>query len=275
MGYARSLKYMGLFIADSIEASGPPDELVITGLASINGRSTNQKTALTDQKKRSWPEGTRLRDFVAKIAAEHGLESVVAETLQAIALPHIDQIDESDINLLSRVARDLDAIAKPGDGKLILAKRGESKTATGAAMPVLSIGEGDLTSWRYRNSVRERVGRVVASYQSLKEGKPLEVSAGQGEPVQRIKRRFPDADTAKRAADADWQRLQRAGRTLSLTMPGDADAMAEAKLQVAGLRPYVDGEWLITRATHILDNKGFRTSIAAEQLMPIGSTEEY
>lgn len=57
LGYTFQRKYMGLFIADSIELGGPPDLMRISGVASVNGTTSGGKTALTEQKNRSWPEG--------------------------------------------------------------------------------------------------------------------------------------------------------------------------------------------------------------------------
>ncbi len=266
LGFPMQLAYMGMFIADTVEVAGPPDAMTITGQASVNGETTSGKTALTDQKKRSWPEGTTIAQLVEKIAGEHGLEPMVSESLRAEKLPHIDQIDESDINLLSRVARDFDAIAKPGNGRLIMTRRGESVTASGQPMPVVQLHKKGVTEWRYTNSLREKVGQVIATTQDLKGGKPLEVTAGDGTPILRLKRRYPDKDTAQRSADAELKRAGRAGRTLSITMPGNPDAVAEARLQASGFRSYIDGEWLISRAVHSLDSGGYRTAITAEQL---------
>lgn len=266
LGYPLRLKYMGMFTADSVEVEGPPDRMIITGLATINGETTSGKTALTDQKKRSWPVGTTISAMVEKIAGEHGLEPAVSKSLADLALPHMDQIDESDMNLLSRVARDFDAIAKPGDGRIVMAKRGESLTASGQPMPILLLTQKKVSRWRYRNSVKAKTGSVVAVYQDLAKGVPQERTAGEGEPVRRLKRRFPNKDVAQTAADSEFQKQQRAGRSLLVAMPGDPDAMAEGKLLAAGFRSYIDGEWLITRATHSLDSGGYRTSVETEPM---------
>jgi phage protein D len=101
-----------------------------------------------------------------------------------ITLAHIDQIDESDMNLLSRIARDHDAIAKPGNGRIIMAKRGESLTASGQPMPRVPLSKGQVGRWSYRNSLRQKAGSVVATYQDLGKGKPQECTAGEGAPVQ-------------------------------------------------------------------------------------------
>ncbi len=266
LGYLFERKYMGLFIADSIEVSGPPDQMTITGSASVNGETTSGKTALTDQKKCSWPAGTAIGAMVAKIAGEHGLEHAVSKSLAEIALAHIDQIDESDMNLLSRIARDHDAIAKPGNGRIIMAKRGESLTASGQPMPRVPLSKGQVGRWSYRNSLRQKAGSVVATYQDLGKGKPQECTAGEGAPVQRLKNRFPKKETAQKAADSELLRLTRAGRSFSVSMKGAPDAKAEAVLQAIGFRSYIDGDWLITRAVHTLDSGGYQTKIEAEPL---------
>lgn len=81
LGYTFRRKYMGLFIADSVELGGPPDLMRIRGTASVNGTTSGGKTALTGQKTRSWPEGTTVSTLVATIAGEHGLKSAVSEAL--------------------------------------------------------------------------------------------------------------------------------------------------------------------------------------------------
>ncbi|MCD9147830.1 phage late control D family protein [Pseudophaeobacter flagellatus] len=264
LGYPMQLQFMGLFIVDGFEIQGPPDQVIISGSASINGETTSGKTALTDQKKRSWPAGTPIGDLVKKVAVEHGLQSSVSQSLLKVALPHIDQIDESDINMLSRIAREHDAIAKPGNGRLIMAKRGESLTASGQPMPELKINLGQVSSWNYRNSLRAKSGAVIASYQDLGKGKQQECKAGEGEPVKRLKRRYPNKAAALQAAASELSRIRRAGRSLSINMKGNPDAKAEARLIPRHFRSYVDEAWLITRAVHTLDSSGYRTSISAE-----------
>ncbi len=205
--------------------------------------------------------------MVKKVAVEHGLQSSVSQRLLAVALPHIDQIDESDMNLLSRVARNHDAIAKPGDGRLIMAKRGESLTASGKPMPELHIKPSDVSTWTYSNSLRAKTGAVIATYQDLSKGKPLECQAGEGVPVRRLRRRFPNKAAAQQVASSELSRIKRAGRTLSISMKGYPEAKAETRLIPRKFRSYVDEPWLITQAVHSLDRSGYRTRISAE---PIG-----
>lgn len=264
LGYGFKLKYMGLFIADRVEVSGPPDAMNISAVASPHGETTSGKTAITEQKTRSWPADTTLGDLVSKIAADHSMEGVVSPSLADIKLPHIDQVDESDINLLSRLALDLDAIAKPGDGKLIVAKRGESKSVTGETMPAVPIELRDVSSWRSSRSLRELAGQVVAVWHDLDAGAAVECVAGSGKPVRRLKDRYPSREAAQRAAGAEFARASRAGRSLQLQMPGNPDLIAEGVVDLSGFRSYLDGEWLVTRVEHSIDGSGYRCSVVAE-----------
>ncbi|KAA9010333.1 contractile injection system protein, VgrG/Pvc8 family [Histidinibacterium aquaticum] len=258
---------MRLFIADEIEAGGPPDELMIRAVSSIHGETSSGLTALTEQRSRSWPDGTTFGTLVETIATEHGLEPAVAPSLAGAVLPHLDQVDEADINLLTRVARDRDAIVKPGGSRLVLAKRGASLTVSGQPMPVIAVRPRDVSTWRVRKALRPAVGRVVASYRDTGAGEPVEVTAGEGDRVRRLRQRFPDEASAQAAAEAEWRRGQREGIQLSVEMPGNPDAVAEARLRLSGFGAPADTDWLIIRATHTVDGGGYRTDLSCERLV--------
>ena len=52
---------------------------------------------------------------------------------------------------------------------------------------------------------------------------------------------FADETTSRTAAQAELARLNRSEVRLSLTLPGDARALAEAPLQLQGFNPPLDG----------------------------------
>lgn len=264
LGYFPRPRYMGLFIADSVSRQGPPDSMTVRAVASPQGTTTEGKTAITEQCTRSWPAGTSLGQMVARIAADHGMQAAVAPSLAQLALPHFDQIDESDINLLSRVARVYDAAAKPGDGKLVVARRGESLAVTGEALPVVELGLRDVTSWSSQLSLRAPAGSAIAIWRDTAAGKDIEEKAGDGEPVRRLRSRFANREQARAAAQTERDRSKRSERSLSLTMPGRTDIMAEGRVRLRGFRREIDTDWLITSVTHSLSDGGYQTSLQAE-----------
>lgn len=265
LGYDNWTLRMGLFVVDEIELSGWPGEMAIRGRAAPYDTSKGGKTSLQTQKTRSWPKGTKLGDMVKKIASEHGMEPAVADSLKSIPLPHIDQADESDINLLLRIGRKYDAVTKPSGGKLVVTKRGEGKTASGEDLPTVTLRAGDCTAFRMTQSRRESAGTVVAYWHATKNSRRNEIKVGEGEPVRRLKYYFPTDAMALEAAKAELQRRQRGESKVAVSMPGDPTMAAECKLALVEFRPGVDGDWLINRVTHRLDDQGYSCDVEAEK----------
>lgn len=266
LGYDDSAERVGMFVVDELELGGEPAELVIRARAATYDKTKGGKSNLQTQKTRSWPKGTKLGAMVAKIAKEHSMEPATAKSLAAIVLPHIDQADESDLNLLLRIGKKYDAIVKPAGGKLILAKRGESKSVSGQDLATIIVTPQDINpGWRMVQSKRETAGMVVAYYHAVKEAKRHQVKVGKGEPVRRIKQYFPTQEMARAAARAELSKRERGAMTWAMSMPGGMDLLAEAKLILTGFREGIPLEWIITRVTHTLDaGGGWKTDVEAE-----------
>ena len=266
LGYDGINMPMGLFVCDEVEVAGWPGEMVIRARAAVYDKSKGGKSDLQTQKTRSWEKGTKLGDMVSKIAKEHGMEPAVAASLKNIPLPHTDQADESDINLLTRLAKKYDAIVKPANGKLVLAKRGESKSVSGEVLAPALLAPSDCSAFRLVLAKRETAGMVVAYWHAVKQAKRNEVKVGKGEPVRRLKQYYPTEEMALAAARADLARRQRGQETISLSCTGSPLIAAEAPLTLVGFRPGVDGQWLISRVTHRLDKtSGYSCDVEAEK----------
>lgn len=265
MGYDGQAERIGMFVCDEVELAGWPGEMTIRGRAAPFDASKNGKSNLQTQKTRSWPKGTTLGDMVAKIAKEHGMEAAVADSVAKIALPHLDQADESDLHFLGRVAKKYDAVVKPAAGKLVVAKIGSAKTVSGQELPTVTLTPGDVSRWRVVMSKRETAGQVVAYWHAVKQARRNEVKVGTGEPVTRLKMYYPTKEMALAAARSELDRRERRKVTVSVTLPGRTDLVAEGRVILAGFRDGVDGEWSITRAEHSMDGGGYVTTIEAEQ----------
>jgi phage protein D len=281
MGYDGNTRDMGLFIADEVTVEGAPDVMRIRAAASVHGRSAGGKTAITAQNSRSWPAGTLLGDMVKAIAAEHGLAVSVSDAVAAMVLPHIDQINESDISLLTRIALSRDLVCKPAGGRLVVVARGEGRTASGAAMPSITLRPADVSRWSMSGALRNMHARVVATYQDTAGGGPAEVevetptsivgAGARGDEIlaeasatKRLRRTYPDRATAIGAATAEADKAKRDAVKLSLTMPGNPDLSAEARITLEGFRPGVDRAWIVTSVRHTISGSGYQCSLTAE-----------
>jgi phage protein D len=89
---------------------------------------------------------------------------------------------------------------------------------------------------------------------------------GQGEPVRRLRHWYPTEDSARCAAQAELDKMARGEHKLILTMAGNPLLSAELPLVVSGFREGVEGNWLISRATHTLDkSSGYQCEIEADK----------
>lgn len=270
LGYGDRVESMGVFVVDDVELSWPPNQLRIAAkaapLATSESGEGNTRLLLQTKKTRSWEAGTTLGDMVRSVAQEHGLKAAVHASIAGIALPHVDQVDESDMNLLTRLALEHDGLVKPAGGALLLTRRGESRAASPGSppLPTVTITPDMISSGRLKLAKRQSAGKVVAHYRDTEAGETLEVRAGQGEPINRLPNAFPDAASAQAAAVAELRRSQRGEQTITLTLPGDPRLMADGRLVLQGFREGVDGEWLITQVEHTINDGGYRCQVQAE-----------
>ena len=248
----------GEFTVDETALEGPPDTLV------IRARGADMRSSLKSRKSRSWSD-VSLGELVAGIASEHGLEGRVGESLRAVRIPHLDQTEESDLHLLTRVARDYDAIAKPASGKLLLVPRGEASSATGRRMPAVEIEPADASRWRASLADRGDYSAVTARWRDAGAAGSVTEEAGSGEPVYALRRLYPSSGEARDAARAKLRELLRGTGRLAITLePGKPEIAAEAELLLKGFRDGLEGRWICTRAVHRIGDGGYSTSVTAE-----------
>ncbi|WP_208442286.1 phage late control D family protein [Bartonella raoultii] len=142
---------MGAYLIDEISVSSPPQTL------SVTGRAATMNTSYRTPKSQSYHQQT-LGNIIQEIAQRNGYTAKVDPALAKIVVRHIDQTAESDMAFATRLAEEYDAVAKPVDGKLVLAKRGEGKAITGETLPVVVIHEKQCTSWDFKYSARDEAG---------------------------------------------------------------------------------------------------------------------
>ena len=248
----------GRYVVDETGLEGPPDTLV------IRARGADMRQPLKARKTRSWSD-VSLGDLVAGIASEHGLRSRVGNALRSIRIPHLDQTEESDLHLLTRLARDYDAIAKPASGVLLLVPRGDAVSASGASMPVIDVTPGNASRWRVSLADRSEYQAVRASWRDAEAAGDITEEAGSGGTVYTLRRLYPSSSEARSAARAKLKALMRGTGRLSITLdPGSPEVSAEAALQLQGFRPGLDGRWICMRVTHAIASSGYSTTAVAE-----------
>ena len=155
----------GSFTVDEIEHRGAPDMLT------IRGRSADFRGSLNSRREQSWHD-TTLGVIVETIAQRNKLTASVADSLKAIAIPHIDQTQESDAAFLSRLAERNGASVSVKAGKLLFLKAGSAMTASGKPIPQMTVERGDGDRHQFAIADREAYTGVTAKWLHTRDPKP-------------------------------------------------------------------------------------------------------
>lgn len=275
IGYAETrLVSLGRFIVDEVEMRSPPATLT------VSAKAADMVGPFRSPKTRSWDE-TTLGKLVEAIAAEHRYTPKVDSELGAIQIPHLDQTEESDMALLTRLAAKHDAVAKPVAGFLVLARQGAAKTITGLALPTIRLTVSDLAEWRYRHSARKpggsgstkeantqtppstATGGTKAYWWDFEKGERREVTTGRP-PFEEVRYVHASEAEAKAAAATRKNRGERGQGELSFSLPGDPRLAAEGRLSIS-LRPGIPTDWRIKRVEHRLGTQGYTTQVECDR----------
>ncbi len=267
LGFGDSLVDKGQYIVDEVSVAGPPRVISITASASPMD-SRKQSGLLQSQKTRSWDAQT-IGSMVDDIANAHGLIARVSDALSSISIEHLDQVNESDMSVLTRLAQRYGAVAKPAGGYLMFIKEGEGKSATGRELKQIDLMPHQVSTYQFRFASRGKVGSVVASYTDLETGKPTKLQIGSGDPVFNIVYPYPNKQEAEKAAEARFNKVRSDADSVQLTLPATADILplvAEGKIKLTSFGDREDGQWRAKSLIWTLSSGGLQLSATGDRL---------
>jgi uncharacterized protein len=252
---------MGRFTVDELEHAGTPDVLT------LRARSAHLRSQQRQQREQSW-HATTVGAIVDALAGRNALTPRCHASLAALAVDHIDQTNESDLNFLSRLGKRYDAVATVKAGALILAPIGQGTTATGKPLPSVVITRASGDQHRYHAADRQAYSGVRAQYDDKSTAKTETVLVGtdDGQGVKTLRTLYASKANALRAARSEYQRLKRGTVSFDITLArGRADLLPETHVALRGWKPEIDAtDWTIVRAEHSLNDQGFTTRISME-----------
>ena len=145
----------------------------------------------------------------------------------------------------------LDETTRPG---LVEAYVTYSATlADGSALPSVPLSTKRLQGWDWDIVERQRVGRVEAEWRDVDTGTRDTVTAGEGDPVHRLRHVHSSEEEARRAAEAKLRRAKRGKLELNARLAGFEPALfAGGNIAVSGVYPGIDGTFLVKRVEHRL-----------------------
>lgn len=254
----------GKYKVESVTHRGAPDVL------SISAFSNDVSEGLKQKRERSFSNKT-IQVIFETVGAEYALKTIVHDTLANRVISYIAQ-NESDANLITRIADEHDAIATVKNGHLILLPRGASQTVSGLPLPTAQIFRSDGDGHNYTTGTgTDRITGVKAFYYDAGKSKKLYVVIGDNEEnLKEIRYVHRDKKTAELACQAEFNRCKRSSQKLSYTFAfGQPELIPEQEFVFTGLKPQIDDiVWLGTNVTHNLTDGGFTTSVELEVQLP-------
>lgn len=274
----------GTFTVDEIEHSGAPDKLT------IRARSADFRETLNVRRDQSYHK-TTIGGIIKIIAERNKLTPTLNKAMSDLTVDHIDQTNESDGNLITRLAKQYGAIAAVKNGNLLFIKQGQSKTASGKPIPVMtiirSLGDGHQFSMADRGAYtgvvanwlntrttekpvvkvkRKRKSKTAAAKPKEPEEKQGEYLIGTDENVLTLRTTYASKHNAQRAAKSNWERLQRGAAKFSIQLAkGRADLYPEVPVKVSGFKKQIDeADWTLVTVTHSVSDTGFTTALELE-----------
>lgn len=254
----------GTFTVDEVEHSGAPDVL------NIRGRSADLRKQLKVKREDSWSNAT-VADVIRRIAQRNDLVPVIADALGVLPVLQLDQANESDANILTRLGEDFDAVATVKAGRLLFLGGNGGKTASGAALPHITLTRADGDQHRYLVADRDSYDGVRAYYYDVNSAKKQEAIAGGGDNLKDLRHSYSDKASALRAARSEWNRLQRGTATLSYNLAkGRPDLIPELTYTLVGVKGEIDAIiWHGGNVQHSLSaDGGYTTSLELESKLP-------
>jgi len=249
----------GTYIVDEVEHSGAPDQLI------IRARAADMRKDLPAKRTQSWHQ-TTLGDIIATLAGRYSVTPKISDKLAATVIDHIDQTDESDLHFLTRLGERFDADATIKAGHLLFVPQGTGTTASGLAIPPVTLTRQVGDRHRYVLTERDAFSGVKAWWHDAATAERQPVLVGSDDNPKTLRGNYATEIDALEEANAEWRRLRRAGATLNLDLAnGRADLYPETPIIARGWKAEVDDtEWVVVEVTHNLSDSGYSGAVVME-----------
>jgi uncharacterized protein len=251
LGYENVLTTVGKFTFKHVRYSSKGKQTL-----TITAAAMEHAASLKSQREQSW-DATTLGAIAEEIARRNSLKPQVFDELKAIPIEHEDQT-ESDIAFLCRLGRRYDLTVKVSGRYLMLAPADKSGDPDGTNKPILIRNP---TGVDYSGDQTQRYTGVRAFWYDNEAAEKKHVLYGKEGVVLELEYNKITEAGARKAAETKFREVVRKGETLSFTVPGNLQLAAERKADVQGIRPAIDGIWVIKTVEHVYAPGGFESSV--------------
>lgn len=255
---ATGLVEKGRFTVDEVEAGGPPDTIT------IRARSADLSGNYRQRRTKSW-RNTTLGAILTEIAARHGITAQVHPDLASKPVAALDQQGKSDMALVKDLGSRFDAVATWKDRRLIFMPVGSATTASGKAIPGLTLKRRDGWRWSFTRAQRDENDGVQATWHDQASGRKRKHSTG-GQNPKKLKRVYASEADAKQAAQAEAKKRARGGYRFEYDLAfADCTIQPNRPVTLSGWNATVDAvKWLVESVETTMGAGGLRQRVTLE-----------
>jgi hypothetical protein len=213
------------------------------------------------EKKQKHKDDKKFGDVAKDFAKSANLEAKVSDKLASIERPYWDMRNESFMAWGVRMAGEMGATFKIMGKKAVFVPRNSNESASGQQLGVVDAVYGvNVIKWDLTPvENRPRYKQSIVRYYDLKEAKYKKAKVDIGDRDLDVNltetHHATDKGQAEKKAESNAEESKRAKGGGTITIDGDPAAMAQAVMNVSGLRPGIDGRYRIATARHDLSRK--------------------
>lgn len=230
----------------------------------------NDQTEFKQKRSETYSE-TTVGDVFRKVVKRHGLSPRVDPELDSIPIQHIDQVDETDMSFLTRLARQHSALAKPIDKLYVLGRRGNVKNLSGKVIEPLDIkvptdnrpASTSFVDAKINMPSRQQCKGIKAKWWNDGTGEEVIEQVGEN-PFLKLSQVYPSQSQAIQAATDELRKVKRTGTQLVLNLPASPGYFAEGVITTGAAFPkYAQGNWSIDRVVMSGGTQAARAQVTA------------
>ncbi len=261
MGYqGETMLDCGVFEVDEIELEGPPDTVMLKGLAAAVSKAVRTKISKAY-------DGMDLDTLAKQVADQHGLKKV--GDVELIYLGRVTQNQETDLAFLSRIASQYGYLVAVRDKQLFFSQR----ESTMDRQSVLQVHRKQMKRYRFTDKTSAIYRAATVSYLDPKSNKLLEFTAHdkalakqKHADVLKLNARAENKQQAEVMAKAALKEKNLKATEGEVTLIGDVRAIAGNSLDVLDMG-VLDGQYQITQSRHTMQRSaGYETAVTLQRL---------
>ena len=235
----------GIFEVDQIDCSGPPNQITIKAVSTLVSKPMRQ-----EKHTKAW-ENVKLSTIAGDMANKNGLQ-LFWDSKKDPLFDRRDQIETSDLEFFSGLARDYGVAVKVTDTQLVCYD--EEEYEEHSPVGELSYGDKKLINWSFSSKTSGTYKSAKVQYHDPVKDETFEAEEDDDavEGTGRTLEINQKADTPSDAQKIAKEKLRKANRreiTGNITLMGDLRFVGSSNVKISGFGAF-DGVYSIEKATH-------------------------